>query len=102
MVLAVTEQVSVALIGVVAAFAAGIPAIVAAVITARTRRENAEQHGTSADRISELTNAVTSAGVTLGHVREDVREIRTRTDSLAERMTAAETHIQHDHHRSDP
>jgi hypothetical protein len=94
-VLAVTisEPVAIALIGVLAAIAAGIPAVVAAVITARTRRENSEQHGESQTRISELTDAIHGHGITLGHVRHDVSEIRERTDDLSARMGAAEDRI---------
>lgn len=88
-----SEPVLVACIGIAAAFAAGVPAAIAAVITARTRRENAEQHGESQNRITDLTNAIHGHGVTLGQVRDDVSEIRTRTDELSHRVTAAETHL---------
>lgn len=88
-----TEPVVVALIGIVAALAAGIPAAIAAIITARTRRENSEQHGESRDRIVDLTNAIHGHGVTLGHVREDVSRISDRTEELSHRVTAAETRL---------
>ena len=88
-----SEPIVVALIGVLTAVAAGLPAVVAAVITARTRRENSQQHGESQNRITDLTNAIHGHGVTLGHVRNDVSEIRHRTDELSDRVTAAETRL---------
>lgn len=79
--LAMTEGERVALIAGLLAIVAGVPGAIAAVITARTRKENTSQHGESQRKMEEVRDAVLGQGVKIDEVRDDVRDIRRTVDT---------------------
>lgn len=78
-----TEGEVIALIGVLAALAAGVPAAIAAVITQRTRRENSEQHGKSVEKLDRLHDAIVEHGIKVDDVKDEVTQISARVDRHA-------------------
>lgn len=93
--LALTEGERVAIIAGLLAVCAGVPGAIAAIITARTRRENSEQHGESVTQLSELTEAVTVHTVKLDEVRNDVQEIAVKVDGHADLLARHDEHLTH-------
>ena len=80
-IIALTEGERIALIGIFAAACAGVPGAVAAIITARTRKENADQHGTSQTKLEEVRDAVVGTGVKLDEMRSDVQSLGDKVDA---------------------
>lgn len=78
-----TESEVIALIGVLAAAAAGIPAAFAAIITQRTRRENAQQHGTSVEKLDRLHDVIVGHGIKVDEVKDEVTQMAARVDRHA-------------------
>lgn len=81
---ALTEGERVAIIAGLLAVCAGVPGAIAAIITARTRKENSSQHGESQKKLDEVRDAVTGQGVKLDEVRDDVRTIGEKVDQHSE------------------
>lgn len=78
--LAFTEGERVAIIAGLLAICAGVPGAIAAIITARTRKENSEQHGASQKKLDEVRDAVTGHGVKIDEVRDDVQTLHGKVD----------------------
>lgn len=78
---ALTEGERVAIIAGLLAICAGVPGAIAAIITARTRKENTSQHGESQKKLEEVRDAVLGHGVKIDEVRDDVRDIRRTVDN---------------------
>jgi peptidoglycan hydrolase CwlO-like protein len=51
-------------------------------ITSTTRRENADQHAESQDRLAELTKAVHHTGGKVDGLRDDIKDLGERHDEL--------------------
>lgn len=66
------------------AIGAGVPGAIAAVISARTRKENTSQHGESQKKLEEVRDAVTGQGVKIDEVRDDVKHIGEKVDEHSE------------------
>lgn len=81
-----SEATTVAMIGALAAIAAGVPSAIAAVITSRTRRENAEQHGASQVELRRLTGEVSGVRSDVREVRKDVGRVRDELEEHADRL----------------
>lgn len=77
---AMTEAERIAVIAGLLAILAGVPGAVAAVISARTRKENSDQHGSSQRKLDEVRDAVTGQSVKIDEVRDDVRAIGEKVD----------------------
>lgn len=82
--LALTEGERVAIIAGMLAICAGVPGAVAAVITARTRKENADQHGSSQAKLEEVRDAVSQSGAQVAELRYDVQTLGGKVDSHSE------------------
>jgi len=81
---ALTEGERVAIIAGLLAVCAGVPGAIAAIITARTRKENSQQHGASQAKLDDVQNAVMGHGVKIDEVRADVRAIGDKVDQHSE------------------
>lgn len=77
---AFTEAERIAIIGIVASIAAGVPGIIAAIITHRTRTENSEQHGESQQKLEEVRDAVIHHSVKIEEVGNDVKDLTIKVD----------------------
>lgn len=93
--LALTEGERVAIIAGLLAIGAGVPGAIAAIISARTRKENTTQHGESVTRLGELTEAVTVQTVKLDEVRDDVRDIAAKVDEHTVQIAQHGEHLRH-------
>ena len=93
--LALTEGERVAIIAGLLAIGAGVPGAIAAIISARTRKENTTQHGESLNRLGELTEVVTIQTVKLDEVREHVRDIAAKVDDHSVQITQHGEHLRH-------
>lgn len=82
MILAISEPIHVAMISAGAIVLAGIPGAIAAILTARTRRENSEQHGSSQEQLAKLADEVRGAREDVRDVKADVRDLRGRVGDL--------------------
>ena len=77
---AFTEGERVAIIAGLLAIVAGVPGAIAAIITARTRKENTDQHGESQRKLDEVRDAVTGQTVKIDEVRSDVQGLGVKVD----------------------
>ena len=79
-ILALTEGERVAIIAGALAIFAGVPGAIAAVITAKTRKENSDQHGASQKKLNEVHTAVTGQGVKIDELSDDVKDLGAKVD----------------------
>lgn len=81
---AMTEAERIAVIAGLLAILAGVPGAVAAIISARTRKENSDQHGSSQRKLDEVRDAVTGQTVKIDEIRTDVRVIGEKVNQHSE------------------
>lgn len=89
-VLAMTERERLAIIAGVFGVLAGAPAVVAAVITARTRRENRDQHAEGQSKIDRLAQAVTANTTVTGELKDQVERMDEKVDRHGEQISVIE------------
>lgn len=85
-ILALTEGERIAIIAGALAIFAGVPGAVAAVITAKTRKENSDQHGASQKKLDSVHTAVTGQGVKIDELRDDVKDLGAKVDGHSETL----------------
>lgn len=90
--LALTEGERIALIGIITAICAGVPGVIAAIISSRTRRENAEQHGTSQTTLEAVRHEVSKSSAHIEGLRDDV-------NALGEKIDGHSSTLAHHHER---
>lgn len=89
---AVTEAERIALFGIIAAVCAGIPGAVAAIYSAKTRKENVEQHGSSQRTLESVRHEVSKSSAHIEGLRDDV-------NALGEKIDGHSSTLAHHHER---
>lgn len=84
--IAFSDNERVALIGVVAALAAGIPASITMWLTNRVKNENTSQHGEVHSKLDSVEKAIVSHGTILSEIKSDVTAIAVKVDAHSETL----------------
>jgi hypothetical protein len=84
--IALTDAERVALIAGTLAIFAGVPGAIAAIITARTRKENTDQHGESQRKLGLLIDKIDDHGDKIDDLKGDVQHIAHRVDHAHDRI----------------
>jgi len=81
-----SEPITIAVIAGVFGVLAGVPAIVTAYLTQKTRQENTEQHGQSQQKLDIVARHVEITGRKVDHLGDRVDDLSVRHEVVAERL----------------
>ena len=81
-----SEPLTIAVVAGVFGVLAGVPSIIAAWISHKTRTENTEQHGQSQQKLELVARHVEITGMKVDHLGDRVDDLSVRHEVVAERL----------------
>jgi hypothetical protein len=81
-----SDGVAVAMIAGIFGVLAGIPALIGVILTAKTRRENTDQHGQSQEKLDLMTRHVEITGLKVDYLGEKVNDLSEAQNLTADRL----------------
>lgn len=93
--LAISEGITLGILGLVGVCITAAASIIGAVIAHRVKRDNATQHSQVGTHLSTLSSKVESQTHKIDNLREDIAEVKGDVHTLAKRVDHAHERIDH-------
>lgn len=81
-----SEPLAIAIVGGLFGVLAGIPAVIGMVLTAKTRKENTDQHGQSQEKLDLVARHVEITGLKVDYLGDRVNDLQAQQQTTTTRL----------------